>query len=90
MSCRLIGTIRITYSEIVEKLGNPNRVNDDSESKVKWSIRVPDKNYKIYIYDWNMRRVPYGEYDWHIGGYEEDDLETIQNIFVDKIITIAY
>ena len=82
-----IGTIRITYDELIEKLGNPNEEFGDDKTHAEWIIKHPTKNYDIYIYDYKTEKLPYEEYNWHIGGYDDEgDLEVIQNIFKDKVI----
>jgi len=77
----LVGYIKTTYDEIVEVFGEP-RYTNSGEDKVtaEWNLefRVAtvfediDDEYEYVtatIYDWKLDETPFGEYDWHIGGY---------------------
>ena len=68
----LVGYIKTTYDEIVEVFGEP-RYTNSGEDKVtaEWNLEfdVDDENVVATIYDWKLGKTPFGEYDWHIGGY---------------------
>ena len=81
----LQGTIKTTYDELFKVFGHPTMTDGDPYEKVnaKWSIefKVPftdDTGIEDFetvtatIYNWKMGYIPTEEYDWHIGGFDEN------------------
>ena len=69
----LKGEFPITYAELVEIFGAPNYgPNNLDMDKVtcEWMIEFED-GVRSSIYDYKTRGTPMGEYEWHIGGYDE-------------------
>lgn len=62
----LIGYVKTTYANLVEKLGEPE--TDFDKSTAHWSLEAPDGTVAT-IYDWKNWTTPQGEYEWHIGGH---------------------
>ena len=72
-----VGTVKTTYSELVEVFGQPTFKGGDKTTS-EWRI-----SFKVYntadddfdyitatIYDWKMDSTPIGQHDWHVGGYD--------------------
>ena len=64
------GKVNITYAELVEIFGAPDRGPHDLGDKVtcNWELKFDDGTVAT-IYDWKMSDTPMGEYEWHIGGH---------------------
>ena len=82
----LKGTIITDYYTLVEKFGEPTRYSEeDSDGKVsvEWVIEfMNEETYELTyatIDDWKQYELgtPYGQYDWHIGGYSYDAVELV-------------
>ena len=83
----LRGTIVTDYFTLVEKFGEPMRyTKEDSDGKVtvEWTIEfMNEETYELKyatIYDWKTGETPYGQYDWHIGGYSHEAVELVTAI----------
>jgi hypothetical protein len=64
------GEVRITYAELTEIFGSPDRGPHDTGDKVTciWELQFEDGT-RATIYDWKMGDTPMDEYMWHIGGH---------------------
>jgi hypothetical protein len=70
----LKGEFPITYAELVEIFGKPNfgpNSYDMDKVTCEWMIEFEDGT-KASIYDYKTGRTPFGEYEWHIGGYNAE------------------
>lgn len=75
------GTIRATYSQLVEVLGNPTLIYDDPEydkSHVEWRGTLEDENGNKSawtIYDWkedvDPQEVPESMIEWSVGAHDK-------------------
>jgi hypothetical protein len=72
------GKVNITYAELVEIFGAPDRGPNDLGDKVtcNWELKFDDGTVAT-IYDWKMNDTPMGEYMWHIGGYSMDAVDRV-------------
>ena len=75
MPC-LQGYVKTTYSQLVEKLGeptykregtysNPTEEDGDGKTSAEFGEAFEDS---FYVYDWKLDETPKGEHFWHIGG----------------------
>jgi len=74
----LMGRIKTTYDELVNKFGEPTlRGGDKVTSEWNLAFYVEDDGEEDYvtvaIYDWKMDSTPYGEHTWNIGGFRGKD-----------------
>lgn len=88
----LRGVVVTTYDTLVEKFGLPYLIdiNDhtvsDGKVSAEWVIEFMDVNtYKLTyatIYDWKQYEMgtPFGQYDWHIGGYSIDAVNYVKAV----------
>ena len=68
----LMGYIKTTYSEIVEVFGEPRYTSSgDDKVTAEWNLEfeVGGEYVTATIYDWKLGETPFGEYNWHIGGF---------------------
>ena len=76
----LMGYIKTTYSDLVEKFGEPTYENGD-KTTVEWSLQFFDGDTGDFvtatIYDWKMHGTPFGEYNWHIGGHGMEAVDEV-------------
>ncbi len=81
-----IGNYKVDYDKLVDTFGEPNFAQwyedgnqTDSKSFVTWILEFETDDINnplitVTIYDWketNWKDVCNGEYDWHIGGYDD-------------------
>ena len=87
----LVGTVKTTYGELVEKFGEPTYTYGD-KTTAEWNLSFEvdadngsmgeDGNIDYVtatIYDWKLDDTPYGEYDWHIGGFGYEAVEAVES-----------
>ena len=85
----LVGTVKTTYTELVEKFGEPTYTNGD-KTTAEWCLEFEvdadngsmgeDGNIEYVtatIYDWKVDATPYGEYNWHVGGTSEESYDCV-------------
>lgn len=79
----LKGEFPITYAELVEIFGRPDYGPNADLDKVtcEWNLKFED-GVIATIYDYKTGRTPMGEYEWHIGGHDDE----AYNHVVDEII----
>lgn len=68
----LMGYIKTTYDEIVEVFGEPRYTSSgDDKVTAEWNLEfeVGGEYVTATIYDWKLGETPFGEYNWHIGGF---------------------
>ena len=68
----LMGYIKTTYSEIVDIFGEPRYTSSgDDKVTAEWNLEfeVGGEYVTATIYDWKLGETPFGEYNWHIGGF---------------------
>jgi hypothetical protein len=68
----LMGYIKTTYSEIVDIFGEPRYTSSgDDKVTAEWDLEfeVGGEYVTATIYDWKLGETPFGEYNWHIGGF---------------------
>ena len=79
----LVGTVNTTYDELVQCFGEPDLYNGD-KTNVEWCLEFADGTVAT-IYDWKMPEVPYGYYDWHIGGKSYLAVERVQDAMLEPL-----
>jgi hypothetical protein len=74
----LVGEFLITYAELTEIFGSPDRGPYDTGDKVTciWELQFEDGTVAT-IYDWKMNSTPMREYEWHIGGHSEAAVDRV-------------
>lgn len=77
------GTIRTTYDTLEKVFGEP-RGGDGEKVTREWRIEFHDGTVAT-IYDWMQKRTPYNEYDWHIGGHDENAVTAVYQAIEDVI-----
>jgi hypothetical protein len=80
----LQGYIHITYEELLNALGKPNRGYD--KSSVHWKIQFETGDIAT-IYDYNQLGVELNVSYYHIGGFSSVAVEKIATLFPDKKVT---
>lgn len=63
----LQGHVKTTYNKLVEVFGEPH-YRGDGKVTCEWNLRFVDGTIAT-IYDYKCDETPMGEYEWHIGGY---------------------
>ncbi len=82
----LRGYVNTTYDKLVEKFGEPTKYGEGDKVTVEWTIEfMNEETYELKyatIYDWKQYEdgTPYGNYDWHIGGYSTEAVELVKSI----------
>lgn len=88
----LMGFVRATYAELTDLFGEDLGGGDKTTAEWALLIEVPavDCNTQDYsgemehivatIYDWKTSSTPYGEYDWHVGGYSKSAVWYVQDL----------
>ncbi len=69
------GVVKTTYDKLVNILGEPTSFDASPYEKVNasWSIEMKDEDKTVFtVYNWKDGYVPTEEYDWHIGGFDEN------------------
>ena len=74
----LVGYVTASYSELVEKFGEPDFGPNAGGDKVtcEWALEFEDGTVAI-IYDWKQYETPMGAYRWHIGGNSFDAVDRV-------------
>lgn len=91
----LIGKVTTTYDELVDAFGDPTydaSHSGDGKVIVEWTLdfRVETEDGDDFdyvpatIYAWKVSSIPYGEYDWHIGGHDFDAVECVETILAQR------
>jgi len=75
-SC-LRGYIKTTYDELVNVFGSPTTLKGDKVN-VEWTIKFSDGTVAT-IYDWKLSETPMGDYNWHIGGFNQRAVELVND-----------
>jgi hypothetical protein len=87
----LVGKVTTTYDTLVEKFGEPTYdISDSADGKVcaEWTLdfRVETEDGDDFdyvtatVYAWKESSVPYGEYDWHIGGHDFTAVDCVEQV----------
>lgn len=78
----LVGTVKCTYEDLVETLGEPH-IQGGDKTTAEWSLLFEDDdgfNYTATIYDWKTDSTPMGEYNWHVGGYGQEAVWAVHDL----------
>lgn len=73
----LEGYVNAHYHQLVEAFGEPTYTSGGDKTTVEWIIEFEDGEVAT-IYDWKQYDTPFGEYDWHIGGFNNSVVERVQ------------
>jgi len=87
----LQGKIETTYDKLVEAFGEPTYdISDSADGKVcaEWTLdfRVETEDGDDFdyvtatVYAWKESSIPYGEYDWHIGGHDFTAVDCVEKV----------
>lgn len=87
----LMGKVRTTYDKLVEKFGEPTydaSHSGDGKVIVEWTLdfRVETEDGDDFdyvtatVYAWKESSIPYGEYDWHIGGNDYTAVDCVEQV----------
>jgi len=83
----LVGSIETTYKNLVKMLGEP-MFGDGEKVQAEWVLEFDDGTIAT-IYDWkesiSVQRVT----DWHIGGFNDEAAEHVQDLFQESVIEIS-
>ncbi len=84
----LIGYVEATYEELIEAFGEPTYKEpfDGSKVSTEWNLEFEHQDGKYVvatIYDWKMydggTACRSGEkFEWHVGGFEYEALELVE------------
>jgi hypothetical protein len=72
------GYLTITYAELCQFLGDPHC--DGDKTTAEWCF-ITDKGVVFTIYDYKTGSTPLGDYDWHVGGGDQEALEAVRELF---------
>ena len=89
----LKGYVKTTYGQLVKTFGEPTHTDASPYEKVnaEWMLEftIPftdewgeeDFNYvKATIYNWKDGYVPTEEYNWHIGGFDNEAVDCVEKV----------
>lgn len=76
------GVIVTTYAELVASLGDPHYTGGD-KTTAEWDF-VTGCGVVFTIYDYKQDETPMFEYEWHIGGADQQVIEIVQGLFPNK------
>jgi hypothetical protein len=83
----LVGYVKTTYANLVDKLGEPD--TDFDKSTAHWSIQASDGTVAT-IYDYKEYTTPQDEYYWHIGGHNASKACLLTEIVTDTQTVFEY
>ena len=77
-----VGEILTTYDRLVEVFGCPTFTDADADAKVnaEWILEfkhLSGKAVQATVYNWKDGHIPTEEYYWHIGGFDSDAVECV-------------
>jgi hypothetical protein len=78
----LVGYVKTTYANLVDKLGEPE--TDYDKSTAHWTIEASDGTVAT-VYDYKEWTTPQDEYHWHIGGHNQAKALLLVEIVTDVI-----
>jgi len=78
----LVGYVKTTYANLVDKLGEPE--TDYDKSTAHWIIEASDGTVAT-VYDYKGWTTPQDEYHWHIGGRNQSKALLLVEICTDII-----
>jgi hypothetical protein len=73
----LQGYIKTTFDKLKIAFGDP--IIHSNKSIAEWIIKIDNLDYSIHIYNWNTNTIPIEEYEWHVSGKNQTDIEIIKN-----------
>lgn len=87
----LMGKVTTTYDKLVEAFGEPTydaSHSGDGKVIVEWTLdfRVETEDGDDFdyvtatVYAWKESSIPYGEYDWHIGGNDYTAVDCVEQV----------
>ena len=82
----LIGYIKTTYANLVDKLGEPTYTGyEEDKIQAEWVLSFTSEDGReiiATIYDWKQHEqgVPTGEYAWHVGGRSTDAIIAVSDL----------
>ena len=81
----LQGYIKTTYSELVDVFGEPRYTSGDDKVGTEWDLEfdVDGEYVTATIYDWKLDETPFGEYNWHIGGFSTQATDAVSQFMKD-------
>lgn len=85
----LMGKVTTTYDKLVEAFGEPTydaSHSADGKVVVEWTLdfRVETEDGDDFdyvtatVYAWKESSIPYGPYDWHIGGNDFTAVDCVE------------
>ena len=78
----LRGYVNTTLAELIEIFGLPDygpNAHDLDKTTCEWGLKFDDGTIAT-IYDYKTNYTPMGEYEWHVGGYDDRAVEIIQSM----------
>lgn len=83
-----LGTITISYADLVKKIGEPHELNDTHKSDAEWNFLYRGNPVNVYNYKTGKNYLGAEGPDlkdivtWHIGGNDHTDLEAFKHYIV--------
>lgn len=74
------GNVTATFATLREKLGEPDYGGDKSTAEWHLNVETPNGTRTVSIYDYHSSGVGDFEYDWHIGGEDEEAVNAVSRI----------
>lgn len=73
----LQGEYKTNYETLVEVFGQPTEIDLDGKIDAHWSLDflTTEGRETVTVYNWKTDGVPFGEYDWHIGGHTKNAVD---------------
>ena len=87
------GVIKISYADLVEKLGTPQDEDGCSKTQVNWYMKLITKDGKEFffsVYDWKQRKPIEKVTEFNVGGFDDDLLLHLSEYLEVKIDSNGY
>ena len=84
----LQGYVRITYQQLVERLGKSIKFKDFDKVPEEWV--VIDRGVTATIYVYKVTKAPKEEYWWHVGGHSTRALDVVRELFPNNEIRTGF
>lgn len=80
----LQGYVTATYAQLLTVFGEPSYTDADPDEKVncEWCLEFVHpggETTTATIYNWKTGFIPTEVYQWHVGGFDNEAVELVQN-----------
>ena len=82
-----VGVVKTSFWELVDCFGEPTIESGYDKTTKEWILAFTVKDDDGFedikvatIYDWKEVETPFGDYEWHVGGFSYDALELVERV----------